>query len=100
MDGLVEYSAKTVLRPHAVWTVRGGVEEAFDRYIVVSFIDVTLVLSIGDTVEEVLDSGFLATAPTLFVQLMADGSYVQVHPQGIRHLHCILRTFREIAPVF
>jgi splicing factor 3B subunit 3 len=73
-------------RPHAVWTVRGGTEEAFDRYIVVSFIDVTLVLSIGDTVEEVLDSGFLATAPTLFVQLMADGSYVQVHPQGIRHL--------------
>ena len=33
---------------------------------------------------QVLDSGFLATAPTLFVQLMADGSYVQVHPQGPR----------------
>jgi splicing factor 3B subunit 3 len=73
-------------RPHAVWTVRGSADAAFDKYIVVSFVDVTLVLSIGDTVEEVLDSGFLATAPTLFVQLMADGSYVQVHPQGIRHL--------------
>ena len=46
-------SPTRTVRPHAVWTVRGGTDEAFDRYIVVSFIDVTLVLSIGDTVEEV-----------------------------------------------
>ncbi|CAJ1389864.1 unnamed protein product [Effrenium voratum] len=62
------------------------VSEVQAGYIVVSFVDVTLVLSIGDTVEEVLDSGFLATAPSLLIQLMADDSYVQVHPTGIRHL--------------
>jgi len=73
-------------KPSAVWSVRQTTESEFDRYIVVSFADVTLVLSIGDTVEEVLDSGFLATAPSLAIQLMGDDSYVQVHPTGIRHL--------------
>ena len=36
-----------------------SLEEEFDSYIVVSFSNATLVLSIGDTVEEVTDSGFL-----------------------------------------
>lgn len=73
-------------KPSAVWSIRQTSESEYDRYIVVSFTDVTLVLSIGDTVEEVLDSGFLATAPSLCIQLMADDSTVQVHPTGIRHL--------------
>ena len=37
----------------------------FDAYIIVSFVNATLVLSIGETVEEVTDSGFLGTTPTL-----------------------------------
>ena len=45
--------------PNAVFTVRKNSEEEFDSYIVVSFTNATLVLSIGDTVEEVSDSGFL-----------------------------------------
>lgn len=40
-------------KPSAVWTVKQGQDAEFDKYIVVSFVDVTLVLSIGDTVEEV-----------------------------------------------
>lgn len=46
--------------PNAVWTVKTAADE-YDRYIVVSFVNATLVLSIGETVEEVTDSGFLAT---------------------------------------
>lgn len=34
--------------------------DEYDRYIVVSFKDATMVLSIGETVLEVRDSGFLA----------------------------------------
>ena len=37
----------------------------FDAYIIVSFVNATLVLSIGETVEEVTDSGFLGTTPPL-----------------------------------
>jgi len=72
--------------PNAVWTVRSNAKEESDRYIVVSFVNATLVLSIGETVEEVTDSGFLATAPTLKCCLIGDDSLLQVHNGGIRHI--------------
>ncbi|KAG4151376.1 hypothetical protein ERO13_D04G061100v2 [Gossypium hirsutum] len=72
--------------PSAVWTVKKNVSDAFDAYIVVSFANATLVLSIGETVEEVSDSGFLDTTPSLAVSLIGDDSLMQVHPNGIRHI--------------
>ncbi|KAE9451386.1 hypothetical protein C3L33_16710, partial [Rhododendron williamsianum] len=39
--------------PSAVWTVKKNVNDEFDAYIVISFANATLVLSIGETVEEV-----------------------------------------------
>ena len=73
-------------RPIAVWTVKKDHQDLYDQYIVVSFSNATLVLSIGDTVEEVTDSGFLASAATLQVSLLSDNSMVQVHANGIRHI--------------
>ena len=73
-------------KAQAVWTVRSSVDEASDKYIVVSLANATLVLSIGDTVEEVTDSGFLATSSTIQVVLLADNSILQVHSSGIRHI--------------
>ncbi|KAL0368761.1 UNVERIFIED_CONTAM: Spliceosome-associated protein A [Sesamum calycinum] len=72
--------------PSAVWTVKKNVNDEFDAYIVVSFANATLVLSIGETVEEVSDSGFLDTTPSLAVSLIGDDSLMQVHPSGIRHI--------------
>lgn len=46
--------------PSAVWSIKTSTHDEFDRYIIVSFKDATMVLSIGETVEEVHDSGFLA----------------------------------------
>ncbi len=46
----------------------------------------TLVLSIGETVEEVTDSGFLGTTPTLTCSQLGDDALVQVYPDGIRHI--------------
>jgi len=61
-----------------------------DKYIVVSFADATLVLSVGESVEEVGDkeSGFLTNAPTLACSALAgtDGALVQVHPAGVRQI--------------
>ena len=70
-------------RPTAVWTIRGSHESEYDRFIVVSFANATLVLSIGDTVEEVTDSGFVATACTLNACLLDGGAFLQVHANGI-----------------
>ncbi|RHN64003.1 putative transcription factor WD40-like family [Medicago truncatula] len=72
--------------PSAVWTVKKNVMDEFDAYIVVSFTNATLVLSIGETADEVSDSGFLDTAPSLAVSLIGDDSLMQVHPNGIRHI--------------
>eukprot|EP00891_Asterochloris_glomerata_P004111 jgi/Astpho2/4111/e_gw1.00063.10.1_t len=72
--------------PTAVWTIKRHIGDDFDAYIIVSFTNATLVLSIGETVEEVSDSGFLATSPTLRTQLLVDDSMLQIHPQGLRHI--------------
>eukprot|EP01047_Picozoa_sp_COSAG01_P019033 COSAG01_NODE_1046_length_11949_cov_4.662700_2_plen_984_part_00 len=71
--------------PNGVWTVSGGAD-GFDRFIVVSFVNATLVLSIGETVEEVTDSGLLATAPTLSASLLGDDALLQIYPAGLRHI--------------
>lgn len=56
-----------------------------------SFVNATLVLSIGETVEEVTDSGFLGTTPTLSCSLLGDDALVQVR---------ILRELTLLASVF
>ncbi|KAK4163512.1 Pre-mRNA-splicing factor rse1 [Cladorrhinum sp. PSN259] len=72
--------------PHAVWTTKLTKYDDYDAYIVLSFTNATLVLSIGETVEEVSDSGFLTTVPTLAVQQLGEDGLIQVHPKGIRHI--------------
>ncbi|KAF9116628.1 Splicing factor 3B subunit 3 [Mortierella sp. AM989] len=72
--------------PTAVWTTRLTVEDLYDQYIIVSFSNATLVLSIGETVEEVTDTGFLAATPTIAVQQLGQDALLQVYPQGIRHI--------------
>ena len=57
-----------------------------DRYIVISFTNATLVLSVGDAVEEVpaKEIGFLESVPTLGAVLLGDDSLLQVHSGGMR----------------
>lgn len=43
-------------------------------------------LSIGENIEEVQDTGFLSSAPTLAVQQIGADALLQVHPHGIRHV--------------
>jgi len=75
-------------RPSAVWSIPDRMqapgEMATTKYIVVGFTNSTLVLSVGDTVEEVASSGFLTAAPTLEAQLLANGSTLQIHTNGLR----------------
>ncbi|XP_042209519.1 LOW QUALITY PROTEIN: splicing factor 3B subunit 3-like [Homarus americanus] len=84
--------------PTAVWTVRKRGEDQYDSYIIVSFVNATLVLSIGETVEEVTDSGFLGTTPTLACSQLGDDALVQVYPDGIRHIRADRRVNEWKAP--
>ena len=90
--------------PGAVFNVRddqavGKDGKFYDRYIVVSFADATLVLSVGETVEEMgKESGFLTAEPTLACSALGSGGMggdggggrgggiVQVYPGGVRHI--------------
>ena len=60
-----------------LWGVCVYVEE-YDTYIAVSFTNATLVLSIGETVEEVTDSGFLGTTPTIACSRLGEDALIQV----------------------
>ncbi|KAG8790078.1 pre-mRNA-splicing factor rse1 [Ceratobasidium sp. 428] len=73
--------------PNGVWTVKKQEDDVYDTYIILSFVNGTLVLSIGETIEEVADTGFLSSAPTLAVQQLSDnGGLIQAHPGGVRHV--------------
>lgn len=65
--------------PIAVWTLKRQNSELYDSYIVVTFVNATLVLSIGETVEEVSDSGFLSNTSTLGCGTLGEDSLVQVY---------------------
>lgn len=84
--------------PTAVWTTKITRGDEYDAYIVLSFINGTLVLSIGETVEEVTDTGFLSSAPTLAVQQLGEDALIQVHPKGIRHIRADRRVNEWPAP--
>ncbi|KAI9816650.1 MAG: pre-mRNA-splicing factor rse1 [Thelocarpon impressellum] len=84
--------------PSAVWTTKLTRGDEFDAYIVLSFSNGTLVLSIGETVEEVTDTGFLSSAPTLAVQQLGEDGLIQVHPKGIRHIRADRRVNEWPAP--
>lgn len=73
-------------QPSAVWTTKITRNDQYDAYIILSFDNGTLVLSIGETVEEVTDTGFLSNASTLAVQQLGEDALIQVHPRGIRHI--------------
>ena len=62
------------------------IADEYDAYIIVSFVNATLVLSIGETVEEVTDSGFLGTTPTLSCSQLGDDALVQVRLQKRKDL--------------
>ncbi|KAI6230100.1 hypothetical protein M3Y99_01100900 [Aphelenchoides fujianensis] len=58
--------------PNGVWTVKRNIDDVYHSQIV--------------TVEEVTESGFLSTSPTLGCGLIGDDSLIQVYPNGIRHI--------------
>ncbi|EHL03544.1 putative Pre-mRNA-splicing factor rse1 [Glarea lozoyensis 74030] len=84
--------------PSAVWTTKLTQGDTYDAYIILSFSNGTLVLSIGETVEEVTDTGFLSTASTLAVQQLGEDGLIQVHPKGIRHIRADRRVNEWAAP--
>ena len=60
--------------------------DEYDKYIILSFINATLALSIGEKVVEVPDSGLDTQKSTIHVGLLEDDAMIQVFSSGIRHI--------------
>ena len=61
-----------------VWSVKTSHNDSFDKYLVVSFGNATLVLGIGETVEALQDTGFFEKGQTLAVALLEEDALLQV----------------------
>ncbi|KAF5094205.1 hypothetical protein DV451_005068 [Geotrichum candidum] len=79
-------SAELPAVPLAVWTTKVKEDDEFDKYIVLSFSNETLVMSIGESIEEITDSGFQSSVSTIAVQQLGRDSLLQIHRGGLRHI--------------
>jgi len=70
----------------AVWTTKLTNQDKYDTYIILTSSGDTLVMSIGEEVKQVTDSGFLTSVTTLAIQQIGDDGLIQIYPKGIRHL--------------
>lgn len=72
-----------------VWTSKLTSEDETDTLIVLCLHSRTLILKIGDDVEEATNTGFLQDTNTLGVQQFGEDCIIQIHPKGIRHIQGI-----------
>ncbi|KAJ7119578.1 mono-functional DNA-alkylating methyl methanesulfonate N-term-domain-containing protein [Mycena epipterygia] len=72
--------------PNGLWVTKRAETDRKDVYIVLSFANGTLVISIVEDLVEVQDTGFLSSVRSLAVQQLGADSLVQVHPGGVRHI--------------
>ena len=84
--------------PNAIWAVKRTASQPYHDYIVISFVNATLVLRIGDTVEEINDSGVQADTQTLSMSTIGEDSLLQVTPRAIRLIRADTRTEEWKAP--
>ncbi|CUM65419.1 uncharacterized protein PRCAT00003057001 [Priceomyces carsonii] len=81
-------SSPLPFKPTDLLTTKVYADSKNDDYLIISstLAYKTLVLSIGEVVEEVMDSKFVDNEPTIAVQQVGRSSVVQVYTNGVRHI--------------
>ncbi|KAK8194350.1 pre-mRNA-splicing factor rse1 [Zalaria obscura] len=72
--------------PLYVWCVAGAREDDHDKYMVLSFSDLTMVLAVGSETREIQDHGLRADVCTIHMAQMGDYGMLQVWDRGFRYL--------------
>lgn len=72
--------------PSAIWTVRLSAKDPYDKYIVVSFTNATLTLSIGASVEQATDTEIISDTQTIHIANFGEDGIIQVYPSGVRYI--------------
>jgi hypothetical protein len=74
-------------KPVRVMSFKSKLEDEYDRYLIVSSIDISLILGINDgKISSLGDSDFVVCEPTVHVSTLHDGSYVQVTQSSVVHI--------------
>lgn len=73
---------------NGLWSLKHRASDPHHSYLILStaYGDKTITLSIGDEVETMEDSPFLASRATIEAALMGDATLVQVHARGVRSI--------------
>jgi len=77
-------STKFPGKPNAVWTLKG--EGLYDKYIVMSFLNATVILEIGERMNETTTSPFVTDKSTIHVSRLSTGAYIQVISTALFHV--------------
>jgi len=73
--------------PTKVMTLKADLKDQFDKYLIVSSADASLILGINEgKISSIGDSKFAIAETTIHVSTMHDGSFVQVTPTRVIHI--------------
>lgn len=86
LDVIEAVSSDLPAPPIGIWTLKLRESDIFDSYIVLSFVNGTLILGIGESIEEVSNTGLSTSLSTITVQQIGTDSLLQVHHHGIKHI--------------
>lgn len=70
--------------PSNCWSVKQSNSDLYESFIVISFQDRTLIMKLGESLEEVKESEFITDKKTLGIQLLSTDQIVQIYQHGIR----------------
>jgi splicing factor 3B subunit 3 len=68
------------------FTLKIHKSDEYDKFIILSFFDGSIILKIGDEVEEAENSGFIDSVTTLNAYQIGSDSIVQIHATGLRQI--------------
>ncbi|TID30785.1 hypothetical protein CANINC_000701 [Pichia inconspicua] len=68
------------------FTTKMHKNDTYDKFIVLSFFDGSLILQIGDEVEEAENSGFIDSVSTLDVAQIGEHTITQIHATGLKQI--------------
>lgn len=75
------------IEPTKIITLKGKRGDQTHKYLIVSSVDKTLVLSVTDEkIVPAQDCGFQKAAPTLHAEVLEDGTFIQVTNQAVYHI--------------
>ena len=80
---------KIPAQPLNIFLVKKNYEDNFDSYVILSFVNKTLIYEIDldtKTIKESKSHNFETKLPSLYVTIVKDNSFLQVLPNGILHI--------------